>query len=199
MKGFLYDSTDDDNSNYAIPNFNISSQQELLPMEENNGITSPHKSEESSSGLTDSNNSLEIRKALTLSQYTPLILPSFSSDQATKFITEALASYTAKQFLVKFESTSEFNITSFAIFNKDLSNQLPLIKSDSFAVLVSLNTDMENSLGSCIHAAIYESIIRLQLLWPTTLASKLCIALPISRTPRLNGTRNRTRIRPRPR
>ena len=37
---------------------------------------------------------------------------------------------------------------------------------------------MESALGSCIHAAIYDNIIRHHLLWQTPLAKRLGIALP---------------------
>ena len=92
-------------------------------------------------------------------------------------IVQAIEKYELNQFAHDTEPKSEFSIVSLGMLNPTFNALNIREKTSMFEVLSRLKQAMGNALSACLHSALFEKVIQLNMLWPD-IARQIGITAP---------------------
>ena len=102
----------------------------------------------------------------SINDYRPKEAANCDVALAQASIDQAIEKYELNQFAHDTEPKSEFSIVSLGILNLTFNALHIREKTAMFELFSRLKQAMGNALSACLHAALFEKVIQLKMLWP---------------------------------
>ena len=123
----------------------------------------------------------------SITDYRPKEAANCDVTIAQASIDQAIEKYELNQFAHDTEPKSEFSIMSLGMLNPTFNALNIREKTAMFEVLSRLKQAMGNALSACLHSALFEKVIQLNMLWPD-IARQIGIIAPSLPTTNIGST-----------